>query len=675
MKIFRVPLASISLLAVISGSNIQAQGLSPKFSQDIKRDVSAFVQGSANLEQQNTLQQNLTDLINRTGTDKRILSQIVSEAINSASETPGHNIQKIGRVIQTATLCAISAALAAETANAEEAVETITNAVTFQFVSLSAKGDSAPEQNLMLVTQAIAFGVGVAILDHGSDNATSLCSTLAQGTLNGTIRASTINNFDPTQTTSYACQGMIQGMIQVASINKADGAGLCQAISQGAFSATITQSAQKPDQAGIIGQAAVRGLLDGVFNSRARAKLDGKALASYAGSTYKGVKQTLAGTLPAGINKKTLKDAAFDTWSTKVYSLIPNADELLQKEIVISLYQNSEGEPELQAAITQGVIQILIQNDKATRALALLPIMAESAVESMFLKEDITYENLEPFYSTGVTQIMGAQDPKADAGSTISKAHTALLAGSLNAALKLKKDPLRNISRISEILARCGVKSSQSLSLDKAIFLKNCSSGLMDAAVNATVAEGLALPEPAMLVEGTMEGLSIGIIRGLIANNVPLEGAGNVIKAATQSAAGAAIRIGKEKKMESGQVIDFALKASRGCSSGIVKLLENKLTSKGIGSSGSKILESASNGVAMGILPSLIPAGGDTLISQQELVQFAEATTFGATRGAVFEGSSENAADYAQATSSGSVLGTIAIATHLFSKPDELETL
>jgi len=374
---------------------IQAQqpgGLQPKFSADIKRDVAAFVKGADDASSQNTLQTNLLDLIKRTGTETRILAQIVSEAINTATQTPGQSINKVGRVIQIATYSTVSGALGAETSGASKAVETIASTVSFQFVSLSAKGDTEPGKNLMLVAQAIAFGVGVATLDQEPDNATTHLTGLAKGALEGTIRASAINNFDATLTTSFACQGLIQGMIQVASAKQADSStALCQAISQGAYSGTIGLTAKsKPDQTGINGQAAVRGLLDGVFNSKTLAKLDSKALAGLAGSTYKGVKETLRADLPSGIDTNSLKEAAFDTWSTKMYTLVPGADRLLQDEIVASLFENSEGAPPLQVAITQGVIKVLLENDKAKRASELLPLMAEGAVASTFKVEQIS---------------------------------------------------------------------------------------------------------------------------------------------------------------------------------------------------------------------------------------------------------------------------------------------
>ena len=105
---------------------IQAQqpgGLQPKFSADIKRDVAAFVQGADDASSQNTLQTNLLDLIKRTGTETRILAQIVSEAINTATQTPGQSINKVGRVIQIATYSTVSGALGAETSLRAEQIQ------------------------------------------------------------------------------------------------------------------------------------------------------------------------------------------------------------------------------------------------------------------------------------------------------------------------------------------------------------------------------------------------------------------------------------------------------------------------------------------------------------------------------------------------------------------------
>jgi len=669
--------ALFSLAGTIATQAQQPGGLQPKFSADIKRDVAAFVKSAGDVSSQNTLQTNFTDLIKRTGhNDTRILAQIVSEAINEATQTPGNTISKVGHVIQIATLSTVSAALASETTGGGDAIKTIANTVTFQFVSLSAKSGTEPGKNLNLVAQAIAFGVGLAVLDNDSANASTHLTGLAKGALEGSIRASGINNFDATVTTSFACNGLINGTIQVASIKKAESiTNLCQAISKGAYSGTIGLTAKdsKPDQVGHNAQAAVRGLLEGVFSSKGPANLDSEALATLAGSTYKGVKETLGEDLPTGIDATSLKEAAFDTWSTKMYTLLPGANKLLQEKIVASLFENSEGTAPLQVAITQGVIKVLMGDDKAKRASELLPLMAHGAVASVFKVEQIGYDNLSPFYTTGVNLIVGGQSALSE--SLIKDAYAALLNGSLNATRQQKKDLTQNMRLISEILALCAVKSSQDLSMDKAAFIRNAASGLLESAVSNSLSKEVELKEPAALIEGAVEGLSVGLVLGLVTNKVPLGGAGDIVKSATQSAAGTTVRMGKTLQLDSGRIIDFALMSSRGSTSGIVRLIEDKRTGATVKSSGAKLLEAASYGAAMGIISNLIPPGGNDDVNQQELVEFAEATAFGATRGSVLHGSNENAPEYAKSAANGSVLGLTSVATHLFGKPENLETL
>ena len=680
MKKLPLLLIGTALFSLAGTNQIHAQqpgGLQPKFSADIKRDVAAFVKGEGNVSAQNTLQTNFTDLIKRTGSnDTRILAQIVSEAINEATQTPGNTINRIGHVIKIATLSTVSAALASETTGGEEAIKKIANAVTFQFVSLSAKTGTEPGKNLNLVAQAIAFGVGLAVLDNDSANASAHLAGLAKGALEGSIRASGINNFDATLTTSFACNGLINGTIQVASVKKAKNiTELCQAIAKGAYSGTIELTAKDNNsgQVGINAQAAVRGLLEGVFSSKGPASLDSEALATLAGSTYKGVKETLGEDLPSSIDGTSLKEAAFDTWSTKMYSLLPSADKLLQEKIVASLFENSEGTGSIHVAITQGVIKVLMENDKAKRASELLPLMAHGAVVSVFKVEQIRYDNLSPFYTTSVNLIAGAESTLSEL--LIKNAYAALLNGSLNAVRQQKKDLIQNMRLISEILALSAVKSSQDLSMDKATFVRNVATGLLESAVSNSLSKEVKLDEPATLIEGAVEGLSVGLVLGLVSNKVPLEGAGDIIKSATQSAAGTTVRMGKSLQLDSGRILDFALMISRGSTSGIVRLIEDKRTGSAVKSSGAKLLESASYGAAMGVISNLIPPGGDVDVNQQELVEFAEATAFGATRGPVLHGSNENAPDYAKSAANGSVLGLTSIATHLFGKPENLETL
>lgn len=672
-KLRRLP-TGIAFIALIASTAIQAQqpgGLPAKFSAEIKRDVAKFVQGQGDASAIGTLQKDLVGIIQRTGTDTRILSQIVSDAINEAAQVHGSSIKKIANVIQVSTQSAVSGALSSDASNASRAIENIARTVTFQYLSLTAKSDFDPEKkHLALVTMAMGSGVTLAVLDHDGTNAATLLGKLAHGALNGTVTASYNHNFDSTQTTSFAGQGIILGMMQVTTAKKVAATTLCQTIAQQAYTSTINHTAlQKPDHIAYNGQSAIRGLLDGVFHPNVKAQLDSKTLAALASSAYQGVKDSLAAGFEGNIDTVELRVAAFDTWSAKMYSLIPDSDPELQLEIVASLFANSDGNPQRIAIIAQEIAKVLQDNDKGERALELVNVMAEGAIASILPVENISNDNLSPFYTTCVERVSaGLPDD-----TSIRATYGALFSGSVTAAKNAKKDLVAHTQLITQILATCAVKSSKTLNKDPAKFISQAADGIVEATVGISLQEDLGIQEPAVLVEASVEGFHVGLILGL--SNEPLASAVKVIKDAAQTAAGTAVRTGKNQQLPTDRIIDFALKSARGCTSGIVKLSESKQAGGALKTISAKLLEPAAYGAAMGIMSSTIPQGGDVMVSQKDLVDFATATSFGSTSGAVFNGSNANAPDYAESAANGAVLGITSIAAHLFAKPENLETL
>ena len=648
----------------------QPGGLPAKFSAEIKRDVGKFVQGQGDAAAITTLQKDLVGIIQRTGTDTRILSQIVSDAINEAAQVHGSTIKKIANVIQVSTQSAVSGALSSDTSSAAKAIEDIARTVTFQYLSLTAKGDFDPDKkHLALVSLAMGSGVTLAVLDHDEQNAPVLLGNLAHGALNGSITASYNHNFDSTQTTSFAGQGIILGMMQVATAKQIVAADLCKAIAHQAYTSTINHTAlQNPEHVAYNGESAIRGLLDGVFHPKVKAQLDSKSLAALASSSYQGVKDSLAQGFKSNVNTAELRVAAFDTWSAKMYSLIPDSDKELQVEIVASLFANSDGDPQRLATIAQEVAKVLQDNEKAQRALDLVPVMAGSAVTAILPVENISNNNLAPFVTTCVERVSsGLPD------TSIRAVYGALFSGAIEAIRSSKKDLVAHIQLLSQIFGTCAVKSSKTLNKDTAKFVEHAVDGVIESTVVTSLSEGLGIQEPAVIVEAGVEGFHVGLVLGLAEE--PADSAGKVVTVASRTAAGTAVRAGKNRQLQTDRVIDFALKSARGCTSGIVKLSESKQASGALKTVSAKLLEPAAYGAAMGIMSSTIPHGGDTLVSQKDLVDFATATSFGSTSGAVFNGSNANAPDYAESAANGAVLGITSIAAHLFSKPESLETL
>ncbi len=96
-SLFIAALAVITTFAVKLSTAQQPGGLPAKFSAEIKRDVAEFVQGQADANSIANLQNNIVGIIQRTGTDSRILSQIVSDAVNQAAQVHGSTIKKISK--------------------------------------------------------------------------------------------------------------------------------------------------------------------------------------------------------------------------------------------------------------------------------------------------------------------------------------------------------------------------------------------------------------------------------------------------------------------------------------------------------------------------------------------------------------------------------------------------
>ena len=660
----------VTLSAHLLALALQAQqpgGLPAKFSAEIKRDVAEFVQGQADANSIANLQNNIVGIIQRTGTDTRILSQIVSDAVNEAAQVHGSTIKKIANVIRISTQSAVSGALSSDTSNPSKAIEDIARTVSFQYLSLTAKGDFDPEKkHVALVTLAMSSGVTLAVLDHDAANSVSLLGNLASGTLNGSLTASYNHNFDSTQTTSFAAQGLILGMMQATTAKKINANEICTSISQLAYTSTINNtSLQKPEHVAFNGQAAIRGLLDGVFHANVKAQVGSKSLAALASSSYQGITESLAGGYKADVNTTELREAAFDTWSTKMYELIPDSDNQLQVEIVTSLFDNSEGNPQRLAVISQEICKILQINEKSQRALELVPVMSKCAINSILPVESLSFKNISPFVSSCTEKVTSALPE-----SAVKVTYSSLFSGAIDAVKASNRDLVAHTQLLAQVISNCTIKSSKSLNRDTSKFVELAVEGVVDSTVEASLADGLKVTEPAVLIEAGVEGITVGLILGLAEE--PVDSAAKVITLASRTAAGSAIRAGKNRQLTTERVIDFALKCTRGCTSGIVKVSEGK---ESLNTASARLLEPAAYGAAMGIMSSTISQGTDALVSQKEIVDFATATSFGSTSGAVFNGSKANAPDYAENAANGAVLGITSIAAHLFSKPENLETL
>jgi hypothetical protein len=650
-------------------------GLDPKFSLDIQRDVGSFVKGAAGQNQQADLTKQLTDLIQRTGTDTRTLQQIVSESISSASTTPGHTLEKVARVVQVATYCAASSALANETANAPEVIEGIADTVTFQFVSLSAKGDANPTKQLSLVTQAIAFGVGVAVLDNSSKNADDLTRRIGKGALSGTYKAARIHNLDSPLTTSYSSQGLASGIIQLAVVRKADVVSRCKAISQGSYDGILSQSGIQPQQANMAGASTVRGLLDGAISAKgiyanAKQKLDGETLASIAISTFDGVKDSLNAGVPPSLNATALRNAAFNEWASRMFKIIPDVDTVAQERMVVSLYENSLGVPQLQQTITAGIVEELVAKDALNRARELYPVMTEGATSAIYdnNKGEITHDQYQPFVQTAVELYMQKLAGEENKGNATYNLYKSLLDGAIRSIVHEQKLLLRNTARISEILARSAVQSSELLRIDTNEFLKGAAGGLSSAAMTSAVSKELTLQAPETLVQGTVEGMQVGFIIGLMGKGYAINQIGEVLKASTLAAGSSTIEISRRIQLNASQFSHFAEGVSEGSTSGIAKLLNNQSISKALGSGGGKLIEQAALGVALGAFSTLTADITQANLNHEELVNLAEAISYGAAYGAVINGPLEKAPELSQSAASGTVLGTISVSAPMFEK-------
>ena len=673
MKIHRllpIGIATLALFIVVITNAQQPGGLPAKFSAEIKRDVGKFVQGPGDANSIASLQTDLVGIIQRTGTDTRILSQIVSDAVNEAAQVHGATIKKIANVIRVSTQSAVSGALSSDTSNPSKAIEDIARTVAFQYLSLTAKGDFDPEKkHFALVALAMSSGVTLAVLDHDAPNSAALLGNLASGALNGSLTASYNHNFDSTQTTSFAAQGLILGMMQATTAKKINASEICSSISQQAYTSTINNtSLQKPEHVAYNGQSAIRGLLDGVFHANVKAQVGSKSLAALASTSYQGIKESLAGGYKADVNTTELREAAFDTWSTKMYELIPDADNELQVEIVTSIFENSEGNAQRLAVIAQEICKVLQSNEKSQRALELVSVMSQSAIDSILPVESLSFKNVSPFVSSCTEKVTSAL-----ADSSIKATYGSIFTGAIDSVKASNKDLVAHTQLLAQVISSCTIKSSKTLNKDTSIFVELAVEGIIESTVAASLVDGLDVKEPAVLIEAVVEGIIVGLILGL--NEESIDSANKVITLASRTAAASAVRAGKNRQLTTERVIDFALKCARGCSSGIVKVNEGKAANEALNAGSAKLLEPAAYGAAMGIMSSTISQGGEALISQKEIVDFATATSFGSTSGAVFNGSKANAPDYAENAANGVVLGITSIAAHLFSKPEHLETL
>ncbi len=657
-------------------------GLAPKFSQEIKRDVGAFVQSAGAQAELNKLQESLVSIIGRAGEDSKVLTQLVSECISSASSTPGHTVEKVARVVQASTYCAATGALASETSNAPETLEAIADTVTFQFVSLSAKGNSDPSKQLTLITQAIAFGIGVAVIDQAPAKGSDLTRRISKGALSGTFRAARIMNLDSGLSASFASQGLASGIIQLSMLRSADVAAYTKAISQGAYDGILSQPGIEQKQAGLAGSNAVSGLLDGTSNAAGIFKSAGKELpsrthADISIAPLEGVKASLASGVAAGLDGKILRDAAFTTWASRMYQIIPEADLPAQDKIVDSLYVNTLGLPQFHKVVTEGVIGGLVAKGANARASELYPRISEGATSSIYKNYDgeITYEQLQPFVQTAVDLYLGQVGKEESEKEKVSNVYKSLLVGAIRSVIQEQKLLMRNTARISEILSRTAVQASKLASIPGKDFLEGAAGGIASAAMTSAVSKDVSIQTPETLVQGSVEGLQVGLVLGLMGQSYAVNDIGQVLKRSALAAGSSTIEIGRHIELTAPQISHFAEGVSKGSTSGIAKLLGNQQASKALGSGAGKLIEQAALGVALGAMSSLTADISTVKLTHEELIGLAEAISNGAVYGAVANGPEVNAPELAQSASSGIVLGTVSISAPMFEKSETLMEL
>lgn len=681
--IHRIAASATALLILQPGIQGQAPGgLAPKFSVEIKRDVSAFVQGPGGQDDLNKLQESLVSVIKRAGEDTRVLTQLVSECIGSASSTPGHSIEKVARVVQASTYCAATGALASETANAPESIEAIADTVTFQFVSLSAKGNTDPSKQLTMISQAIAFGIGVAVIDQAPEKGTDLARRISKGALAGTYRASKFLNLDSGLTASFSSQGLASGIIQLSMLRSADVSAYTQSISQGAFDGILGQPGIDQKQAGITGANAISGLLDGTSNAKgiyqsAGKELDGDTHASISIAPFDGAKASIEAGVSAGLDAKTMRDTAYTAWATRMYKVIPDAEPAAQVKIINSVYSNTLGLPEFHKAVTKGIVEELVGKGAQGRAAELYPTFAEGATSSIFNSSEgeIAHSALQPFVQTAVELYLGKVGQEESEKEKVSNVFKSLLDGSIRSIVQEQKLLMRNTAQVSQVLASTAVEASKLVSIPGKDFLEGASGGIVSAAMTSAVSKDLAIQTPETLVQASIEGLQVGLVITLLQESYAINDIGDILKRSALAAGSSTIEIGRHIELSAPQLSHFAEGASKGATSGIAKILDNQAYSKSLGAGAGKLIEQAALGVALGSMSSLTADISNVNLTHEELIGLAEAISFGATYGAVFNGPDVKAPEMAQAASSGTVLGTVSISAPMFEKNETLMEL
>ena len=269
-----------------------------------------------------------------------------------------------------------------------------------------------------------------------------------------------------------------------------------------------------------------------------KAQVGSKSLAALASSSYQGITESLAGGYKANVNTTELREAAFDTWSTKMYELIPDSDNELQVEIVTSLFDNSEGNAQRLAVIAQEICKVLQSNEKSQRALELVPVMSQSAIDSILPVESLSFKNISPFVSSCTEKVTSALPE-----SAVKATYSSLFSGAIDAVKASNRDLVAHTQLLAQVISNCTIKSSKSLNRDTSKFVELAVEGIVDSTVAASLADGLEVKEPAVLIEAGVEGITVGLILGLAEE--PVDSATKVITLASRTAAASAIRAGK----------------------------------------------------------------------------------------------------------------------------------
>jgi hypothetical protein len=324
--------------------------------------------------------------------------------------------------------------------------------------------------------------------------------------------------------------------------------------------------------------------------------------------------------------------------------------------------------------VTEGIVNGLVAKGAIARTKELYPLFAEGATSSIYNNNDgeITHEKLQPFVLTAVALYHGKVGEEETEKEKVASVYKLLLEGAIRSVIQEQKLLLRNTARISEILARSAVQSSKLVSIPGKDFLEGAAGGIASAAMTSAVSKSVSIQAPETLVQGSVEGLQVGLVVGLMEEGYAINDIGGILKSSALAAGSSTIEIGRRIELSAPQISHFAEGVSEGATSGIVKLLGNQQISKALGIGASRLVEQAAQGVALGAMSALTADISNVNLTHEELIGLAEAVSYGATYGAVYNGPQVNVDKLAQAASSGTVLGTVAIAAPMFEKNESL---